>query len=52
MEGIKRLQAETIAAWRACRIIEGVEDVGVVNVSDDEEEWHDAEDGGVAVEAA
>ncbi|KAF2658451.1 dicer-like protein 2 [Lophiostoma macrostomum CBS 122681] len=52
--GLRRLNAETIAAWRAVRIIEGVDDVGMVDwdgvgeeEEDEEEEdvWHDAEGG-------
>lgn len=42
--GPKRLNAETIAAWYACGLIEGRNDV-VMNVSD-EEEFFDAEEGG------
>ncbi|KAF2463456.1 dicer-like protein 2 [Lindgomyces ingoldianus] len=49
VEGLKKLNAETIAAWKAVRIIEGVDDVAMSTCSD--EEWHDAEDGGgVALE--
>jgi dsRNA-specific ribonuclease len=44
VEGVKRLNAETIAAWKACKILEEQADVGMVMSSD--EEWHDADEGG------
>jgi hypothetical protein len=44
VEGVKRLNAETIAAWKACKVLEGQEDVDMVMSSD--EEWHDAGEGG------
>jgi ERCC4-related helicase/dsRNA-specific ribonuclease len=47
-EGAKRLNVETVAAWKACRIIRGFDDV---EMGDEEEEVGDrgAEDGGVMV---
>ncbi|KAF2873165.1 dicer-like protein-like protein 2 [Massariosphaeria phaeospora] len=46
VEGLKRLNAETIAAWKATRIIEGLEDVEMSS----EEEWQDADEhGGVQI---
>lgn len=41
VKGLKRLNAETVAAWKAVRIMEGVDDV----VMESKEEWFDAEDG-------
>jgi hypothetical protein len=37
-----------MAAWKACRIIEGLDDVGMRDVDEEasDEEWHDAEEGG------
>jgi dsRNA-specific ribonuclease len=48
VEGLRRLNAETMAAWKACRIIEGLDDVGMRDVDEEasDEEWHDAEEGG------
>ncbi|KAF2190815.1 P-loop containing nucleoside triphosphate hydrolase protein [Zopfia rhizophila CBS 207.26] len=50
VEGLKRLNAETVAAWKAVKIIEGVDEV---DMSEDEV-FHDAledgEDGGVSLE--
>lgn len=42
VEGLKRLNAETIAAWKAVRIMEGVDDVDMAS----DEDWFDAEEGG------
>ncbi|KAF2800747.1 hypothetical protein K505DRAFT_292221 [Melanomma pulvis-pyrius CBS 109.77] len=42
VEGLKKLNSETIAAWKACGIIEGSVDVEMSS----EEEWHDADEGG------
>jgi dsRNA-specific ribonuclease len=51
VEGLKRLNAETIAAWKAVRIMEGVDDGKVIADGDEsEDEWHDAEDGGVPLD--
>ncbi|KAL1606832.1 Dicer-like protein 2 [Paraconiothyrium brasiliense] len=56
VEGVKRLNAETVAAWEACRILEAGkndgldEDVEMEPVMEDQcedEEWFDAEEGGV-----
>jgi hypothetical protein len=50
VEGVKKLNAETIAAWKACKILEGQGDVDVVMSSD--EDWYDAdEDGGIQLDA-
>lgn len=56
VHGVKRLNAETIAAWEACRILEaarrGAPDVSMGEVdhqSDEGDEWFDAEDGGVTL---
>jgi hypothetical protein len=53
VEGPRRLNAETIAAWKAVRIIEGVDDVGMVDGNNEEEDdvWHDAEEGGVTLDS-
>ncbi|ORY11643.1 dicer-like protein 2 [Clohesyomyces aquaticus] len=48
VEGAKRLNAETMAAWKAVRIIEGVDDVAMDTDSD--EEWHDADERGVSLQ--
>ncbi|KAJ4297870.1 Dicer-like protein 2 [Kalmusia sp. IMI 367209] len=55
--GVKRLNAETIAAWEAVRILEGsgsvivdgdveMEDANNEEEEDDDDEWFDAEEGG------
>lgn len=43
VEGVKRLNAETMAAWKACKIIESQEDMEMGMSGD--EEWHDADEG-------
>jgi dsRNA-specific ribonuclease len=63
VEGLKRLNAETIAAWRAVQILEAKKEEDVVmrdvnemlmeeaDSGDDEgEDWHDAEEGGVMLD--
>lgn len=42
VQGLKRLNAETVAAWKAVRIMEGMDDVE----TESGEEWFDADDGG------
>jgi dsRNA-specific ribonuclease len=48
VKGSNRLNAETIAAWKAVRAIERVHSVGMVdsrvNVGESEDEWYDAEE--------
>lgn len=51
VEGLKKLNAETIAAWRAVSIMEGRNDVKMsygnsCEQEEEDEEWYDAEDGG------
>ncbi|KAF2116487.1 dicer-like protein-like protein 2 [Lophiotrema nucula] len=48
VEGLKRLQAETIAAWKAVRIMEGKGENVDMDMDHESEmdEWHDAEEGG------
>jgi hypothetical protein len=49
VEGVKKLNAETIAAWKACKILEGQGDVDMVMSSD--EDWYDADgDGGIQLD--
>jgi hypothetical protein len=49
VQGVKKLNAETIAAWKACKILEGQGDVDMVMSSD--EDWYDAdEDGGIQLD--
>ncbi|PSN68956.1 P-loop containing nucleoside triphosphate hydrolase protein [Corynespora cassiicola Philippines] len=52
-EGLKRLNAETIAAYKAIRIMEGVDDAAMGGVEDEfletEDEWFDAEEGEVGL---
>lgn len=57
VEGLKRLNAETIAAWKAVKIMEGVDNVvvrdgvGEGDKEDSEDEvWYDAEDGEVLLD--
>lgn len=45
VQGLKRLNAETIAACEACAILESGVDV-IMECSDDEDDFWDAEDGG------
>ncbi|KAF2262376.1 P-loop containing nucleoside triphosphate hydrolase protein [Lojkania enalia] len=46
VEGLKRLNAETIAAWKAIRIIEGLDHAGMSEIEDyTDDEWHDAKEG-------
>lgn len=51
VEGVKRLNAETIAAWEACKILRALEsrhldvDMEEPEHSDDAEKWFDAEEG-------
>jgi dsRNA-specific ribonuclease len=56
VHGVKKLNAETMAAWEACRILgaakRGAPDVsmgGVDHQSDEGDEWFDAEEGGVTL---
>jgi dsRNA-specific ribonuclease len=50
VEGLKRLNAETIAAWRAVSILESRGDMVMRDVSDDEEFFDVDEGGGVILE--
>jgi hypothetical protein len=50
VEGLKRLNAETIAAYRAVSILESQEDVIMGAASDDDEFFDADEDGGVILE--
>ncbi|KAJ4356124.1 Dicer-like protein 2 [Didymosphaeria variabile] len=54
VEGVKRLNAETVAAWEACRILEARKNEGVdgdvemkevIEDPSEDEEWFDAEGG-------
>jgi dsRNA-specific ribonuclease len=45
VEGLKRLNAETIAAWRAVEILETQHDVAI-NVSSEDDEFFDTDSGG------
>ncbi|KAF1997932.1 hypothetical protein P154DRAFT_470302, partial [Amniculicola lignicola CBS 123094] len=45
VEGVKRLNAETIAAWKACKILEGTVDADGDEESG-EDEFFDVDDGG------
>ena len=47
VEGVKRLQAETIAAWKAIGVLESrdIEDVSMIE-EEEEEEFFDADEGG------
>lgn len=57
VEGVKRLNAETIAAWEACKLLKDREgkgkegDITMNDIEDEDqssdEEWFDAEDGGI-----
>ncbi|KAK7189216.1 dicer-like protein 2 [Paraphaeosphaeria sporulosa] len=57
VEGVKRLNAETVAAWEACKVLkerkeivgDANEDVDMEGVDEpsEDEEWFDAEEGGV-----
>jgi len=56
VHGVKRLNAETIAAWEACRVLEGAgrgsPDVSMGEAdrhSEGDDEWFDAEEGSVAL---
>ncbi|KAH7122262.1 dicer-like protein 2 [Dendryphion nanum] len=46
VEGLKRLNAETIAAWKAVGILEGKAKEDVAMADESEDEWFDTEEGG------
>ncbi|EUC48275.1 hypothetical protein COCMIDRAFT_2887 [Bipolaris oryzae ATCC 44560] len=46
VKGVKRLQAETIAAWKAIAILEGAGDRDEALEDEEEDEFFDAEEGG------
>ena len=51
VSGPKKLNAETIASWRAARILQSMVDKGTGwgTKDESEEEWFDADDGGDAM---
>ena len=56
VSGIKKLNAETVAAWEACQVLEAAKRGSIdrlvkeaVHQSEEEDEWFDAEEGGISL---